>query len=165
MPEEFDSRTFRNACGQFMTGVTVVTARGEQDEPVGLTANSFTSVSLEPPLLLVCLDKNLRTYTAFVQAQGFAVHVLAADQKELCARFATRGADKFAGLATEEGLFGAPILSGAIVSFECESVQRVDAGDHTIIIGEVRRLRTGAEGAPPLGYLRGRYVSAADLPA
>lgn len=162
MLTEFDSRTFRNACGQFLTGVTVVTSRGNDGQPIGLTANSFTSVSLEPPLVLVCIDKRLGSYQTLLDAPGYAVHILSAEQQEISARFATKGADKFAGLETADGLYGVPILPDAITVFECKTVNRVDAGDHTILIGQVERLRTGDTSKKPLGYFRGKYTTAAD---
>ncbi|MEW8977619.1 MAG: flavin reductase family protein [Symbiobacterium sp.] len=158
----FDSRTFRDALGQFLTGVTIVTAAAPDGTPVGLTVNSFTSVSLDPPLVLFCIDKRSGSYAALVGAPGYAVHILGSDQAELSQRFATRGADRFAGLTYTRGLYGAPILPGAVALLECRTVQRVDAGDHTILIGQVERLDPGDRTRRPLGYLRGRYTTVAE---
>lgn len=161
MLTEFDSRTFRNACGQFLTGVTVVTSVGSDGQPIGFTANSFSSVSLDPPLVLVCADKRLGQYDALTAAPGYAVHILSEDQEAISTKFAMKGADKFADLAVEEGLHGSPVLPDAIVVMECRTVNQVEAGDHTILIGQVERLRVGDTTKAPLGYFRGRYTSAA----
>ncbi len=157
-----DPRTFRDTLGQFLTGVTIVTAEAPDGTPVGLTVNSFTSVSLEPPLVLFCIDKNAGSYEGIVNAQGYAVHILGSDQVDLANRFATRGADRFGGLNYTRGFYGAPILPGALALLECRTVQRVDAGDHTILIGRVERLNPGGRTRKPLGYFRGRYTAIAD---
>ena len=143
-----------------MTGVTIVTTRAENGTPVGLTANSFTSVSLDPPLVLVCIDKRLGSYPAFKTGGHYAVHVLREDQAELSTRFATRGADKFAGLRCRRGVGGVPVLSTYLSLFECEIVQVQDAGDHSIFIGRVERVEVPPGNLPPLGFLRGKYVEA-----
>lgn len=155
----FDSKEFRRACGQFATGVTIVTARATDGTPVGLTANSFTSVSLEPPLVLVCVDKKIGSYQAFREGAPYAVHVLAEDQADLSTRFATRGTDKFAGLAWREGLDGVPILPDYIALFECRVVHAYDGGDHTIFVGRVENLEVAHPDRPPLLFFRGRYAS------
>ncbi len=143
-----------------MTGVTVVTTSAPDGTPIGVTANSFTSVSLEPPLVLVCLDKRLASYGAFREGGYYAVHVLREDQAELSTRFATRGADKFGGVRRRRGLGGVPVLSTYLALFECQIVQAHDAGDHGIFVGEVKRLEVPPGDLPPLGFLRGRYVEA-----
>ena len=143
-----------------MTGVTIVTTRGENGAPVGLTANSFTSVSLEPPLVLVCVDKRLRSYPAFRVGGHYAIHVLREDQAELSTRFATSGADKFEGVRCRRGLGGVPILPGYLALFECEIAQAHEAGDHAIFVGEVLRVEVPPGDLPPLGFLRGKYVEA-----
>ena len=156
MVRPIDPLLFRHACGQFMTGVTIVTTRADDGAPVGLTANSFTSVSLEPPLVLVCLDKRLGSYPAFRQGGHYAIHVLREDQAELSTRFATRGADKFGGLRCRNGLGGVPVLTTYLALFECEIVQVHEAGDHAIVVGHVHRLEVPPGDLPPLGFLRGR---------
>ncbi len=158
----FDSRTFRDTMGQFLTGVTIVTAAAPDGTPVGLTVNSFTSVSLDPPLVLFCIDKKAGSYEGMVNAEGYAVHILGGDQVDLANRFAAKGVDRFAGLNYTRGLCGAPILPGAMALLECRTVQRVDAGDHTILIGQVERLDPGSRSRKPLGFLRGRYTAIAD---
>jgi len=158
----FDSRTFRDTLGQFLTGVTIVTAAAQDGTPLGLTVNSFTSVSLDPPLVLFCIDKKAGSHDGMVSAPGYAVHILGGDQADLSNRFAARGIDRFAGLTYTRGLYGAPILPGAMALLECRTVQRVDAGDHTILIGQVERLDPGNRTRKPLGYLRGRYTAVAD---
>jgi flavin reductase (DIM6/NTAB) family NADH-FMN oxidoreductase RutF len=151
------SREFRRACGHFLTGVTIVTVRAEDGAPIGLTVNSFTSVSLEPPLLLVCVDRRSGTYPAFTVAAPFAVHVLRHDQRELSTRFATPRTDKFAGVGWRPGRNGAPILSEFTALFECVFVRAEDAGDHGLFLGRVERVEI-RETDSPLAFYRGAYV-------
>jgi flavin reductase (DIM6/NTAB) family NADH-FMN oxidoreductase RutF len=160
-----DSADFRYACGQFLTGVTIVTARADDGTPVGLTANSFASVSLDPPLVLVCLDKQLRAYQAFYTSRSFAVHVLAEDQADLAVRFATRGANKFGELRWRAGLEGAPILPDFLALFECCVMQTHHEGDHTIFIGQVRRIEIADSTRLPLGFFRGQYAAVSNSPS
>jgi flavin reductase (DIM6/NTAB) family NADH-FMN oxidoreductase RutF len=153
-----DSRDFRRACGQFLTGVTIVTTRDQHSAPVGITANSFSSVSLDPPLVLVCVDKRLGSYSAFATAGTLAIHVLPLDAAHLSARFASRGADKFGGLAWRHGRAGIPVLSDYLALFECSVVQTVDAGDHSILVSRVEALDVRGMDLLPLGFFRGEYV-------
>ncbi len=137
-PPDTDKIALRQALGAFATGVTIVTARApESGEPVGFTANSFTSVSLEPPLLLVCLAHTAASYKVFCEAESFAVNVLAAAQQETAMLFATRGADKFGPTGWHPGAMGAPLIEGCLARFDCAMHQRVAAGDHDIIMGRV----------------------------
>ena len=156
--KEFDGRAFRRACGQFLTGVTIVTARDAHDAPVGVTVNSFTSVSLDPPLVLVSLDKRLGSYQAFTGAANFAIHVLSTDAAHVSSRFARRGADKFGGLAWRNGRANVPVLAEYLAVFECSVAQQVDAGDHTLLIGRVEALDVRGADLLPLGFFRGEYV-------
>ena len=133
-----DPRELRRALGRFATGVTVVTTRGPGGKPEGLTANSFSSVSLDPPLVLWSLACGAASLPAFVQAGWFAVHVLGSHQHGLSSHFATRTADKFAGLGFTDGLGGCPLLAGSLARFECSVHSRVDAGDHVIFLGRGR---------------------------
>ncbi len=151
-----DSRTLRDALGCFGTGVTVVTTLAEDGEAVGLTANSFTSVSLDPPLLLVCLAKSAASLPAFTAAAAFAVNVLHIGQQPISTRFATKGEDKFAGTTTEAWATGVPIISGSLASFECRRTALHDGGDHVILVGEVVRVRYEPR-RDPLLYFRGKY--------
>ncbi|MFB6602065.1 flavin reductase [Streptomyces noursei] len=151
----FDGRTLRRALGQYATGVTVVTARAPDGRNVGMTANSFTSVSLNPPLVLWCPGKNSPSLPDFTDASHFAVHVLAADQHHLSRQFATPAADKFRGTPTTPGIAGTPLLDGAVARFQCRTVQRLDAGDHVIFLGEVEEYE--ADGGTPLVFHSGHY--------
>ena len=132
-----DKLALRRALGAFATGVTIVTARAETGEPAGFTANSFTSVSLEPPLLLVCLAHTARSYKVFREVASFAVNVLAAEQEETARRFASAGADKFGSTPWHPGRMGAPLIEGCLATFDCAMHERLTAGDHDILMGRV----------------------------
>lgn len=151
------TRALRNALGHFATGVTVVTALADDGRPVGVTINSFGSLSLEPPLVLWSLANSSGSLSSFVAAPHFAVHVLAADQQALSERFAKSAADKFDDLEYAAGLGRAPLLSGCAAIFECVLQQCLDGGDHRILIGRVERFQANADTLPLLFY-RGRYV-------
>ncbi|MGC1503740.1 MAG: flavin reductase family protein [Sulfitobacter sp.] len=154
-----DPRALRHAFGSFMTGVTVVTTHAPDGTPLGFTANSFTSVSLDPPLLLVCLAKSSSNYAAFCAANGFAVNVLAETQIEISNTFARPVDDRFAAVKWRAGPQGAPVLEGVSAWFDCTMHRTVDAGDHMILIGEVKAFDANA--APGLGYAQGAYVTPA----
>ena len=158
-PPGLDARRLRDAFGCFGTGVTVVTAFDGQGAPVGLTANSFASVSLDPPLLLFCLDRRSRRAPVFQAAAGFAVNVLHAGQEALSTRFA-RGAsdeDHLEDIAWER--WGAvPVLTDAMAVFACDREVLHDGGDHLIVVGRVQRLEF-SPGQDPLLYFQGRYRS------
>lgn len=151
----FDSQAFRRALGNFATGITVITAVSPEGERVGITANSFNSVSLDPPLILWSIDKRSNNLDAFTQASHFAVNILAADQMHLSNQFAKPSDDKFAGVSMREGLGGAAVLNDCAAVFECSQHQVVDAGDHLILIGRVEKFE--AEGRAPLCYHQGGY--------
>ena len=151
-----DPMQFRSALGAFVTGVTIVTTRAANGTDVGLTANSFNSVSLDPPMVLWSLARNAASREAFTQATGFAVHVLAIDQEELSKRFAIRGEVKFAGLALERGESGVPLLQGCSARFECRTAFQYEGGDHIIFVGEVLSLTHSDK--RPLAYHAGRYA-------
>lgn len=163
-----DPRAFRNALGQFATGVTIVTACGPGGERVGATVSSFNSVSLDPPLVLFSLDKRAYSRAIFESSTHFAVHVLSLEQKELAQRFAMRGADKFAGLPCGGGLGDAPILDDCAACFECETRHQYDGGDHVIFVGEVKRFNHVA-GAPLVfhggAFAEARLLSGAPIDA
>jgi len=150
-----EPRALRSALGAFATGVTIVTTRGVDGADVGLTANSFSSVSLNPPMVLWSLAKTSGSIEAFRNARYFAVHVLAADQDGLSARFATRGIDKFAGISCERGSDAIPLLGGCTARFECRMAFQYEGGDHVIFVGEVANLTHSAR--PPLIFHGGRY--------
>jgi 3-hydroxy-9,10-secoandrosta-1,3,5(10)-triene-9,17-dione monooxygenase reductase component len=128
---------FRRALGAFATGVTIVTTRDAAGQDIGLTASSFNSVSLNPPMVLWSLSRQSLSLPAFVGAEHFAVHVLAATQDDLAQRFATRGADKFAALVIERGPGGIPLLDGCAARFQCRTAYRYEGGDHVIFVGAV----------------------------
>lgn len=151
----FDARAFRRALGNFATGVTVVTAQTAAGEKAGVTANSFNSVSLDPPLILWSIDKRSSSLAIFEQASHFAVNILAADQIGLSNRFARPSEDKFAGVELEQGAGGAPLLKDCAARFQCQRYQQVDAGDHWILIGEV--VAFDDFGRAPLLYHQGAY--------
>ena len=150
-----EPRALRSALGAFATGVTIVTTRAADGTDVGLTANSFSSVSLDPPMVLWNLAKTSGNIDAFRKARYFAVHVLAADQDGLSVRFATRGIDKFAGIPCARGSEHIPLLDGCSARFECRTAFQYEGGDHVIFVGEVENL-THTE-RPPLVFHGGRY--------
>lgn len=145
--DPFDRRDLRRALGQFATGVTVITTRAGDGRRVGLTANSFTSLSLDPPLVLWCLGKAAPSMSEFVECDHFAVNVLAADQHHLSRQFSTPSIDKFDGIEVIDGVGGVPLLNGAIARFTCRHVRHHDGGDHVIFIGEVEQYEA-LEGEP-----------------
>lgn len=151
----FDKAAFRNALGSFVTGVTIVTARDPEGRPVGLTANSFNSVSLDPPMVLWSLSLDSGNLPAFRDAESWAVHVLASGQQGMSDRFARRGADKFAGLGAVDGPEGAPLIEGCAARFGCRARFEYEGGDHAIFLGEV--VDFDRSEADPLIYHGGRY--------
>jgi flavin reductase (DIM6/NTAB) family NADH-FMN oxidoreductase RutF len=153
--DRFDRRDFRKALGQFATGVTVVTTRSGDGRPVGLTVNSFSSVSLNPPLVLWSLAREASSIAEFTAASHFAINVLAARQHHLSRQFATPLPDKFAGVEFSAGTAGVPLLQGAIAHFVCRNVRQYDGGDHLIFIGEVEEYKWSE--AEPLVFHSGRY--------
>lgn len=158
-----DSREFRNALGQFATGVTIITTRDNNGAPVGVTVNSFNSVSLEPKLVLWSLAKKSYSLDSFTNAERFTIHVLAADQQELSNRFAKGSAEKFNSVAYTHGLGEVPLLSGCAAAFECRNIERIDGGDHYIFLGQVDRFYV--EERPVLLFYKGAYTRAhADKP-
>ncbi|MFN4328741.1 MAG: flavin reductase family protein [Limnobacter sp.] len=134
---ELDAHLFRQALSQFATGITIITTRKADGSYAGVTANSFNSVSLHPPLVLWSLSKKSSNNDAFAQAEHFGVSVLAAEQQDLSAHFSTFKGDRFAGLTVQEGLGGCPLIPDALAHFECRIKSRYEEGDHTIMIGEV----------------------------
>ena len=151
-----DPRALRDAMGSFATGVTVVTCADDDGTPHGLTANSFTSVSLDPPLLLVCLAKSASSAKSLRSAEHFAVNVLRTEQRPASITFATRGEDRFGRTRWESGACGAPLLNGSLAQFECAHHAIHDGGDHWILVGRIER--AGFEQGPdPLLYFRGKY--------
>ena len=157
-PPSFSTLEFRTALGMFATGVTIVTARSQDDGVIGLTCNSFNSVSLDPPLVLWSLARAAASMAAFRNGSHYAINVLAADQKALAERFALRGADRFKDVGYSEGIGGAPLLDGAAATFECFNRSRYEEGDHVIFVGEVERC-SFRPGASPLLFHGGRFYT------
>lgn len=153
----FEPRTLRNAFGAFMTGVTVVTAMDADGKPVGFTANSFTSVSIDPPLILVCLARSSRNFETLTNCRGFAVNILSEDQKDISNRFARPSEDRFADISWQPGPYGSPVIGDVAAWFDCAHFNVVDAGDHVILIGEVEAFESTELAG--LGYARGGYFT------
>jgi flavin reductase (DIM6/NTAB) family NADH-FMN oxidoreductase RutF len=151
-----DKQLFRRVLGGFAAGVTVVTTLGEDGQPYGLTATAFTSVSLEPPLVLVCVDKRSESHPHFHTSQVFVVNFLAHNQEQLSRRFAVSGGDKFGDLMTRRAVNGAPLLEGTAGYVDCHAVNVIDAGDHTVFIGMVDAAETFD--VAPLLYFGGAYA-------
>jgi flavin reductase (DIM6/NTAB) family NADH-FMN oxidoreductase RutF len=151
-----DQRTLRDALGCFATGVTIVTCLDEKGQPVGFTANSFTSVSLDPPLLLVCVRKTASCAQALIGAEHFAVNVLQTGQQPASIRFSTKDEDRFGTTPWSTGETGAPVLMNSLGVFECQRHAVHEGGDHHILVGEVIRASFDPN-MDPLLYFRGRY--------
>lgn len=154
---QVDARSFRKTLGCFPTGVTVVTTLADDGSPVGVTISSFCSVSLEPPLVLFCLDKKNSNLESFKSSGHFAVNVLRDSQREVSIRFASRMDDKWAGVQHHAWDTGSPILPGCLANLECRTVSQHDEGDHIIFVGRVERLDYSQAGQP-LIYYRGAYA-------
>lgn len=150
-----DAARYRQVLGHFATGVTVITAM-DGDEPVGMAANSFTSVSLDPPLVAFCAAKASSTWPRIQAAKHYCVNILAEDQEEICRLFATKDAERFRGIGWRTGESGAPILDEALAWIDCRIEAEHDAGDHLIVVGRVCGLDSADSGKPLLFY-RGGY--------
>ena len=150
-----DPATYRTVLGHFATGVALITAV-DGEEPVGMACNSFTSVSLEPPLVLFCAATSSSTWPRIQRAGKWAANFLAEDGEETCRLFAQKGADRFAHVAYTIGRSGSPVLDHALAFVDCETVAEHDAGDHIIVVGQVLELGYAPEGKPLLFY-RGGY--------
>lgn len=155
-----DPIALRRAFGTFVTGVTVITTQEADGTPRGMTANSFTSVSLDPPLLLVCVAKSASSYGTFTEADCFAVNILHEGQVDVSATFASKSPEKFQSVNHDRVHTGAPVLTDSLTWFDCSLYNSIDAGDHTILIGQVRAF--GTSPTAPLGFCRGRYASVKD---
>lgn len=158
LPPNFSSSEFRNALGMFATGVTIVTARAQDGTLVGLTANSFNSVSLSPPLVLWSLARAAGSMAAFSAGSHYAINILSAEQQDLARQFAARDGDRFAHVQFMPGAGGAPLIAGAVATFECFNRSRYEEGDHVIFVGEVERCHH-QPGASPLLFHGGRFYS------
>lgn len=156
-----DPREFRNALGQFATGVTIITSINEQGKFIGLTANSFNSASLNPPLVLWSLAKSSKNLDSFKKAGYFAVHILNSDQVDLSKRFASSVDDRFEGLQLESGIGNLPLIKNCCARFQCKNTYQYEGGDHIIFVGEVLEFESGK--GQPLAFLSGKYASVSTL--
>lgn len=154
-PSEGEARDYRRALGAFPTGVTIMTAVGPSGACAGMTANSFASVSLHPPLILWSLTRKSHSFEIFTQAEHFAVNILGAHQNELALRFARSDIDRFAGIETVPGLGGAPLLADTVACLQCRRAALHEGGDHIIIVGEVEAY--SYDQRPPLVFSRGAF--------
>ena len=147
---------FRSAMSRFASGVTVITMKAADNWPQGITVSAFSSLSLEPPLVLVCIDKRASLYSLLIEGAHFAVNILAEDQELISRRFASRDEDRFSGTGYREGITGAPLLEGALGHIECRVVHVYPGGDHSIVVGEVET--ANVTDGKPLAYFRGGYA-------
>ncbi len=154
----FSAAEFRTALGMFATGVTIVTARSSEGALIGLTANSFNSVSLTPPLVLWSLAQSAASMGAFSTGTHYAINILSAEQHDLARQFAAQGADRFQGVQYTLGAAGAPLLDGVVATFECFNRSRYEEGDHVIFVGEVERC-AHRSGAAPLLFHGGKFYT------
>jgi flavin reductase (DIM6/NTAB) family NADH-FMN oxidoreductase RutF len=150
-----DPKELRRVMGQFATGVTIITTRSSDGTPYGLTANAFTSLSLDPPLCLVCVDRKAESFAHFYDSRVFTVNVLTREQEELSNRFAKSGGDKFTGVATVPGHHGAPLIAGALAHLECLITDTLEGGDHVIHVGRIEHVDVSP--GDPLLFFQGRY--------
>jgi len=158
--EAFSEQEFRAALGQFATGVTVVTARADEEPHIGFTVNSFNSVSLSPPLILFSVARSMQRFDLFRSADAYVVNVLTTEQERISTQFAASDEDKWADVRWREGEGGAPVLLDALATFECVPWAEHDGGDHVIFVGEVKRF-AARDDAGALGYFRGGYADVA----
>lgn len=161
--EKIDPTAFRNALGIFATGVTVISTNSPEVGRIGITANSFNSVSLDPPMVLWSLGKNSGALPFFKEAGSFCVNVLAADQVSISNHFASKTRDKFADIEYRDGILGSPVLAGCAASFECKTAFTYEGGDHLIFVGEVVKFSNNSK--PGLLYHVGRYAVSNPHPA
>ncbi|MDC0033529.1 flavin reductase family protein [Alphaproteobacteria bacterium] len=152
-----EPREFRDTVGCFATGITIITTVDADGNPVGLTANSFSSVSLDPPMVLFCLDRNVASFDAFQPNGHFAINILSTGQQDLSNRFAKSGPEKWDGVAFDTWDTGSPILPGCLASLECKVSSINEGGDHVIVIGEVICMTRADQDVMPLLYFRGGY--------
>lgn len=150
---------FRRACGLWATGVSIVTTADSSGTPYGLTMNAVSSLSLDPPMFLVCVDRGSDTLAPMLESRAYCVNVLTSAQEDLSNRFAKKGAGKFEGVAYQAGVGGVPVIDHVLLAVECSVASVLDGGDHHIVCGEVKNLRRGADDATPLLYYGGRYAA------
>jgi 3-hydroxy-9,10-secoandrosta-1,3,5(10)-triene-9,17-dione monooxygenase reductase component len=160
MQHSFDPHHFRQALGAFPTGVTIITTVDAAGNDVGVTANSFNSVSLDPPMVLWSLGRTSSNFDTFIAARHFAVHVLASHQEALASRFSRKDIDRFAGLTVQRGAGGIALLDDCVAHFECRTAFQYEGGDHVIFVGEVLNFQHCQH--EPLVFKRGRFALAVE---
>ena len=148
---------FRKSCALWCTGVSIVTSTDSEGQDYGLTLNSVTSVSIDPPLMLICLDVGSGTLHAAKTKGAFCINILSASQRELAIRFAEKNSDKFASLHTKRGMLDVPVLTGCVVAFECEIEAVYPGGDHKIVVGQLKNIIEGKKSVKPLLFINGQY--------
>ena len=158
-----DQREYRNAVGCFATGITVVTTLDKAGERIGITANSFSSVSLDPPLLLFCVDAKINSFDAFENCEHFNVNVLSEDQRELSNNFARSNDEKWNGIEHGYGDNGCPLFENSIAVLECDNHAIYEGGDHLILVGQVTKITYQATDCRPLLYFKGSYAKISEL--
>lgn len=154
--QTLDAREFRSTLGQFCTGVVIATGCVD-GQPAGFAAQSFSSVSLDPPLVSLCPAKTSTSWPKLRDSGSFCINILAADQKAVCELFAQSGVDKFAALPWHRGVTGSPVLEGVLAYVDCDLEAEHDAGDHTVVLGRVRDVRILDSSGSPLLFFRGSY--------
>lgn len=157
MNDKFDSDAFRKVCGLWASGVSIITTTDKAGTPFGLTMNAVSSLSLTPPMFLVCVDNNSDTLGPMLETQKFGINMLCSSQQAISNNFAKKGNDKFDNIDWSFGEFGAPLISGALLSIECSVYNVFEGGDHQIVCGLVKGWINGNEEAGPLLYYRGGY--------
>jgi flavin reductase (DIM6/NTAB) family NADH-FMN oxidoreductase RutF len=150
-----DAAQFRKVCGRFATGVAIAAVSDEQGNPQGLTVNSFVSISLEPPIVLFSIDREASLRETFLKANAFGISILKEEHRWLSDRFAYEADDRFTGVSWTPGKWGSPLLDGALATLECTLDRCIDAGDHTLVLGEVRAAEVSDEGLPLLYFASG----------
>ena len=158
----FTAEEFRSTCGLWATGVSIVTTIGPERQPYGLTMNGVTSLSLDPPMMLVCIDLKSDTLVPMTKSGCFCINVLSKEQEQLSNRFAKKGADKFESVTWSTATTGAPAIDGSLVSIDCSVKVIYDGGDHKIFCGEVLSILPATETKPPLIYFSGGYKDLID---
>ena len=154
-----DQREYRNAVGCFATGVTIVTTLDIDGDRIGITANSFTSLSLDPPLVLFCVDAKISSFEAFESCRHFNINVLTEDQMDMSNNFARSNEDKWDGVEHGSGENGCPVFDGSVAVLECDKHAMYEGGDHLIMVGQVTKMTYQAGGCRPLLYYKGSYAN------
>ncbi|MFC6333177.1 flavin reductase family protein [Paenibacillus septentrionalis] len=161
-----EATVWRQTMGKFATGVTVITTLDADGNPLGMTANAFTSLSLTPPMVLICVDNSSTTLAQLIGSRKFCVNILSSDQEAISRQFAKKGGpEKFEGVSYSSGLLGLPVLEGCLTSVECELSERYEGGDHMILLGSALHIYQAPYPAEPLIFYEGKYRSLVEMEA